>query len=306
MVDRLKEIIKEKKNDGAFLVGGNNRGKTKILKELKKSTKSEIIEIMELENEFRESYKKSGANPGVNWYNYTCNNAKLISKFIPKNIEIKYQEKDLENDGVIGSIEYSNFIISENGEEYTALVSTGYMSLFLLSSYLHFKKIDFETKDFLLLDEVDLYLGIDNKKMVIDILKRILPENKFIMSTHSPFTLESIDNCLIYNVETKKYYFTDDFNNLESIIKIMKTNYISKYRVSEKFEKLSNLYKEGVFGLKDGDTLKVELLKIFNKKTDEELKIKDIKAEIEKSDKNLTYKENILLNSLIEIIGENK
>lgn len=63
------------------------------------------------------------------------------------------------------------------------------------------KTFDFNIPGIVLIDEVETHLHIELQKTILQLLTTIFPNIQFIMSTHSPFILNSISNAVIYDLE---------------------------------------------------------------------------------------------------------
>ncbi|MGL5964212.1 MAG: hypothetical protein ACRCZ2_07455 [Fusobacteriaceae bacterium] len=290
---KLKEDLSlpnESTYNGVFIVGKNNRGKTLFLqqyseeKEINHIKIRNLIDIKFLEKDF-ERAKKDGYKNENNWYNKSIENMNQISNFISNDIYFKYEPLITEDDLAKKSI-FSEFKISENGNEYFELSSTGYMSLFLIASYINFYKEYLNKFEFCYFDEIDMYLDITNKQLLIQMLKKIIPEVKFVLATHSPFTIVKTKKYLIYNIETRELAYTDDIGNFDGILKKMIKEYDSKYILSENFEKLKELY------------FKV-LTKNLDSKETSEIRVELATLNIE----SFTFKETILFNSIEKLLN---
>lgn len=236
---------KEESYRGIFIVGKNNKGKTSFLKEY--SQDELFIDIKILEQEFVSSYRNLLKEN--QWFEYSIQNLNNISKLISKDIILKYEEpKEIET--IADMTVFNCFEISENDENFTKLSSTGYMSLFLIISYLSFKKKELTNNKFCFFDEIDMYLDILNKTKLIEILVELLPNIKFIISTHSPFTIVQSKDFLIYNIETKEISYTNDIGNLEGVIKKMLNTYNSEYDISKEFQEMRKMYKSLLIDIK--------------------------------------------------------
>ncbi len=55
-----------------------------------------------------------------------------------------------------------------------------------------------------LIDEIDTHLHLELQRTILPILTELFPHIQFIVSTHSPFILNSIENAVIFDLETKK------------------------------------------------------------------------------------------------------
>lgn len=113
------------------------------------------------------------------------------------------------------------YLTSDNKEEFDFnTLSSGYSSiLFILFDMM--QKMQNETGSFdytkegiALIDEVEAHLHISLQKKILPFLTRFFPNVQFIVTTHSPFILQSLKNSVIFDLETKKRY--EDFSNYSS------------------------------------------------------------------------------------------
>jgi predicted ATP-binding protein involved in virulence len=73
---------------------------------------------------------------------------------------------------------------------------------------------DYTKEGIALIDEVEAHLHISLQKKILQFLTGFFPNVQFIVTTHSPFILQSIKNSVIFDLETKKRY--EDFSNYSS------------------------------------------------------------------------------------------
>ena len=62
---------------------------------------------------------------------------------------------------------------------------------------------DFSIPGIVLIDEIETHLHLELQKNILHLLTVIFPNIQFIVSTHSPFILNSLENVSIYDLETK-------------------------------------------------------------------------------------------------------
>ena len=60
---------------------------------------------------------------------------------------------------------------------------------------------DFNIPGIVLIDEIETHLHLDMQKSILELLTTIFPNVQFIISTHSPFILNSLNNVIIYDLE---------------------------------------------------------------------------------------------------------
>lgn len=63
------------------------------------------------------------------------------------------------------------------------------------------RSFDFNISGVVLIDEIETHLHLELQKNVMKLLTTVFPNVQFIVSSHSPFVLNSIDNVIIYDLE---------------------------------------------------------------------------------------------------------
>lgn len=63
------------------------------------------------------------------------------------------------------------------------------------------KIFDFDIPGIVLIDEVETHLHLELQQRILDLLTTFFPNIQFIMSTHSPFILNSLPDVVIYDLE---------------------------------------------------------------------------------------------------------
>lgn len=121
----------------------------------------------------------------------------------------------LDDETISLKFDYRNYdfkIIQENREPYGFNeLSDGYSSVLNIVSDLILridknragvsKNYVFDTEGIVLIDELETHLHIDLQKKILPFLVEFFPNIQFIVTTHSPFVLNSIDNAVIYDLE---------------------------------------------------------------------------------------------------------
>lgn len=65
------------------------------------------------------------------------------------------------------------------------------------------KVFDFSVPGIVLIDEIETHLHLALQKNVLEILTNFFPNIQFIVSTHSPFIVNSLENAVIYDLEKR-------------------------------------------------------------------------------------------------------
>lgn len=63
------------------------------------------------------------------------------------------------------------------------------------------RKFDFSVAGIVLIDEIETHLHLELQRKILDLLTSIFPNIQFVLSTHSPFIINSVDNAVIYDLE---------------------------------------------------------------------------------------------------------
>lgn len=63
------------------------------------------------------------------------------------------------------------------------------------------KSFDFNMPGIVLVDEIETHLHLELQKSILDLLTTVFPNVQFIVSTHSPFIVNSLSNAVIYDLE---------------------------------------------------------------------------------------------------------
>lgn len=63
------------------------------------------------------------------------------------------------------------------------------------------KRFQYDLPGIVLIDEIETHLHLELQKKILDLLTTMFSNIQFIVSTHSPFILNSIENVVIYDLE---------------------------------------------------------------------------------------------------------
>lgn len=64
-------------------------------------------------------------------------------------------------------------------------------------------RTEFDMQGIVLIDEIETHLHLELQKKILPILTTLFPNIQFIITTHSPFILSSLDHAVIYDLENK-------------------------------------------------------------------------------------------------------
>ena len=84
-------------------------------------------------------------------------------------------------------------------------MSSGYSAVFEIINDLIMRMEGKQSKakeGIVLIDEIDTHLHLELQRTILPFLTELFPNIQFVVSTHSPFILNSIDNAVIFDLET--------------------------------------------------------------------------------------------------------
>lgn len=115
-----------------------------------------------------------------------------------------FDDPSLKLDFDIENFQFS--IIQQNREPFDFnTLSSGYAAVFDIINDLlmRVEKRGKNTEGIVLIDEIETHLHLELQKEILPFLVQLFPKIQFIVTTHSPFILSSIDNAVIFDLENK-------------------------------------------------------------------------------------------------------
>jgi predicted ATP-binding protein involved in virulence len=217
-----------------------------------------------------------------NWFLFFEQN--LFRLFDIDNVELKFDRK-----------EYNFKIIEKDKEPYNlSQLSDGYSSILRIAAELIMRMENHKIKNYdvqgvVIIDEIEAHLHVDLQKKILPFLTSFFPKIQFIVSTHSPFVLSSIENTIICDLE--KGIVTEDFSGysydtiIESYFDSDKYSEMLKGKIS-KYESLlfkDELNEEETSDLNDLRVYFNKLPKVFSDELFaklQELRIKELDKKV--------------------------
>lgn len=139
-----------------------------------------------------------------NWFDYIEQNLKFI--FENENLKLKFDYRN-----------YNFQIIEPNKDPYDlTTLSSGFSSILSIVTELILRmegqRTDiYDIEGIVIIDEIEAHLHVSLQKKIFKFLTDFFPNVQFIISTHSPFVLNSVSNAVIYDLHEKIAY--EDFSN---------------------------------------------------------------------------------------------
>lgn len=117
----------------------------------------------------------------------------------------------------------------------------------------------YDTEGIVLIDELETHLHISLQKKILPFLTEFFPNIQFIVATHSPYILNSIDNCVIYDLENHIRMEDMSGYSAEGIVE----GYFGQESYSERLLERVRRYKELVEIKNPSDDERAERAKIL-------------------------------------------
>lgn len=121
--------------------------------------------------------------------------------------------------------DHFKFYLNQNGKApYTfQTLSSGYSSIFSIISELimmteAYKVSPSKLEGVVLIDEIDAHLHVSLQRKILPFLTRAYPEIQFIVSTHSPFVIGSLDDAIIFDMSSRQQFSELSNYSYETII----------------------------------------------------------------------------------------
>lgn len=107
--------------------------------------------------------------------------------------------------------DYSFLICTEGKEFKFTQTSDGFAAILYIVTDLIMKMQTpdsltraYQKKGIVLIDEVETHLHLELQKIIMPILTKVFPNIQFIITTHSPFVLNSLDNAVAFDLEHRE------------------------------------------------------------------------------------------------------
>jgi predicted ATP-binding protein involved in virulence len=109
----------------------------------------------------------------------------------------------------------------------------------------------YDLQGIVLIDEIETHLHIDLQKKILPFLTSFFPKIQFIVTTHSPFVLSSIDNAVIYDLE--KQIRVEDLSgySVEGVIESYFDNDKYSQSIKDKLSEYETLIKKPIMTEKE-------------------------------------------------------
>lgn len=142
--------------------------------------------------------KKDKADTIRIWFEKFDNLLKRI--FNDKSVRLEFDEETFKFLIVMDEREPFDFNTLSSG--YAAILDIVVDLIIRMEKQLN-RSFDFTIPGIVLIDEIETHLHLDLQKKIMELLTTVFPNIQFVVSSHSPFILNSLDNVIIYDLGNK-------------------------------------------------------------------------------------------------------
>jgi predicted ATP-binding protein involved in virulence len=158
--------------------------------------------------------------------------------FEDENLVLKFDYKKY--DFIIELADKKSFNIRNASAGYSAVLKIVAEIMFLME----LDRLNYDKPGIVMIDELETHLHVTLQKMILPMLISFFPNIQFIITTHSPFIINSCKNCIVYDLEKQVQVEDLSAYSYESIIE----NYfdVDKYsnEIKDKIERYEFLIKK--------------------------------------------------------------
>lgn len=174
-----------------------------------------------------------------------------------------------EDDSLVLNFNIETFaftIQQENREPFDFnAMSMGYAAVFDIIGDLIMRmeaKRRYDLEGLVLIDEIETHLHVELQKKIVPILMELFPNIQFVLTTHSPFILNSTPNAVVYDLENATLV-TDGLTNLpyEGIVEGYFRADLLSQELRQKFEEYRALVRKQ--DLTDAEFAKAAELELY-------------------------------------------
>jgi len=149
------------------------------------------------------------------------------------------------------------FALHELSDGYAAFLEI-YMEL-IMRFELENAVVDYDQSAIVIIDEIEAHLHVELQKQILPFLTKMFPNVQFIVSTHSPFVINSLSNAIVYDLEHLEELENPVIYSYEAIVE----GYLNVGQYSDETRDSFNRYKE-LYRKELSDSEKVEFQKLIS------------------------------------------
>ena len=155
------------------------------------------------------------------------------------NLQIKRDTKNLKF--MIHLPGHEPFALHEMSDGYAAFLDI-YLELLMRMENAQ-TVVEYEQPAIVLIDEIETHLHVELQKRVLPFLVRMFPNAQFVVSTHSPFVITSLETSVVFDLEKKEILENPSLYSYETIVE----SFLDTSTYSFELKRFFQRYKELCF-----------------------------------------------------------
>ena len=136
---------------------------------------------------------------------------------------------------------YEPFALHEMSDGYAAFLNIIMELLMRLES--SNAVVEYEKPAIVMIDEVEAHLHVELQRRILPFLTQLFPKIQFIVTTHSPFVMTSLENAVVYDLEKNERLEKPSFYSYETMVE----SFLGVSTYSEELIRYFDRYKELCF-----------------------------------------------------------
>ena len=214
------------------------------------------------------------------WFNIL--NRVLHTIYEEHTIELKYIPKEYTYKLIINNYEFDLNQMADGFSAFFRIVSEIMEKMDYYTNY----KCDYTLPGIAFIDELETHMHISMQKMALSFLTEMFPNIQFIVTTHSPFVISSLENALVYDLSKRESLENPHQYSYESIIEGYYDIDMYSQKMKEKFNRYKKLafIERSVEENKEFSKLRIELQSISPAQKELYMAFQDIENKRNKKD----------------------
>ncbi|HAT3648708.1 AAA family ATPase [Raoultella ornithinolytica] len=216
--------------------------------------------------------------------NEAAHKIKIWFDKIQEDLQSLFEDKNLK---LIFNLQEQRFYIQQHEKEKFTFQSLSSGQSAIMSIYADLvMKVQFQNtkpedlRGIVFIDEIDAHLHISIQKKIFNFLKKSFPSIQFIITTHSPFVIMSVNDTVIYDLSKLDYVNDVSLYSYESVLEGVFDVLPLSLVLEEKIKSLASHIKDQNFDLNIVNSL-IEQIKPMENKLDSESLYYLLQAELE-------------------------
>jgi len=129
------------------------------------------------------------------------------------------------------------FTLNEMSDGYAAFIKIMMELLMRLES--EDAVVDFDKPAIVLIDELETHMHVELQKRALPFLTKMFPNVQFIVATHSPFVITSLENAIVFDLEKRERLENPSFYAYDTVVE----SFLDTSMYSDELQKYFKRYK---------------------------------------------------------------